>query len=209
MEVQYFGANCVRLSTKKLTIVVDDNLASIGQKSIVKTSDIVLLTSSLVAEPKVDAKLVIAMPGEYEVANVSILGVAARSHMDEEGKTSATIFKVTADDVRTVVLGHIYPDLNETQLEELGRVDVLIIPVGGNGYTLDSLGALKLIKKIEPKIVIPTQYADKALNYEVPAQTLEDALKGLTMEPKETVPRLKIKPGDFDDTTSLVVLERQ
>ena len=107
------------------------------------------------------------------------------------------------------MLGHIYPDLNETQLEELGRVDVLIIPVGGNGYTLDSLGALKLIKKIEPKIVIPTQYADKALKYEVPAQNLEDALKGLTMEPKETVPKLKIKPGDFDDTTSLVVLERQ
>ena len=209
MEIQYFGGNCVRITTKKSVLVVDDNLTSLGQKSIIKPGDIVLVTSPLIKSPTTGAKIVIDMPGEYEVANVSILGVAARAHMDEVGKNTATVFKITADDIRVAVVGHVYPELDDLQLEELGAVDALVIPVGGNGYTLDSIGALKLIKQIEPKVIIPTHYADKALNYEVPAQSLEEALKGLSMEPKETTPKLKLKLADFDEGTQLYILERQ
>ena len=56
-------------------------------------------------------------------------------------------------------------------------VDVLFVPVGGNGYTLDAIGALKIIKKIEPKIIIPTHYADKAIKYEVPQADLDEVMK--------------------------------
>ncbi len=48
-------------------------------------------------------------------------------------------------------------------------VDLLIVPVGGNGYTVDPVGAMKLIKAIEPKLVVPSHYADKALKYPVPS----------------------------------------
>src|SRR5690606_31480754 len=93
-----------------------------------------------------DARFTIASPGEYEVADVSVQGIAARSHMDEEGKTSATIYRLLVDGIRVAVLGHIYPALNDEQLEAIGTVDIMFIPVGGNGYTLDSIGAQKLIK---------------------------------------------------------------
>jgi len=155
-----------------------------------------------------EAKIVIDQPGEYEVGDVSIAGVAARAHIDEPGTHSATIYKLVVDDVRVAVLGHIYPDLDEDQLEALGTVDVLLVPVGGNGYTLDSVGALQLIKEIEPKLVIPTHYADSSLNFAVPQQSLEEALKGLGMEPKETTTKLKIKAGELGDVTQLVVLEK-
>ena len=208
MEIQYYGANCVRLSSKKANIVVDDNLASLGHKSITKPGDIVLMTNKM-DKPKADTKIVIDIPGEYEVSNTSIHGIPARAHMDEEGKHSATMFKIIADDLRVVVIGHVYPELSDNQLEALGTVDVLIIPVGGNGYTLDSTGALKLIRKIEPKLVIPTHYDDKALKFEVPQQPLDEAIKGLAMEPKDTVPKIKIKAGELGETTQLLVLERQ
>ncbi|HLZ14505.1 MAG TPA: hypothetical protein VKQ34_00760, partial [Candidatus Saccharimonadales bacterium] len=77
-----------------------------------------------------------------------------------------------------------------------------------NGYTLDAVGALKLIKKVEPKLVIPTHYADDALAYPVPQQSLEDALKALAMQPKETVAKLRVKTAELGETTQLVVLER-
>lgn len=208
MEVQFFGANCVRLNTKKAVIVVDDNLSEIGQKSITKSGDIALFTTKH-TDPKVDVKLVIDTPGEYEVSNVSVQGVSARAHMDEEGMKSAVMYRLVLDDIRVAVVGHIYPDLSEEQLETLGTIDVLIIPVGGNGYTLDPVGALKVIKKIEPKLIIPTHYADKALKYEVPQQPLDEALKALAMEPKETVAKLKLKAADIAETTQLIVLERQ
>ena len=47
-------------------------------------------------------------------------------------------------------------------------VDVMFVPVGGNGYTLDGVGALKLIKKVEPKLVVPTHYDDAMLQFPMP-----------------------------------------
>lgn len=207
MEFQYFGGNCVRINTKNATFVVDDNLSDLGAKSIIKPDDVALYTY-LPAKPA-EARLVITDPGEYEVSEVSIFGIAARAHMDEPGKKTATIYKLQYEDTRVAVLGHIYPDLTEDQLEEIGTIDILITPVGGSGYTLDGAGALKLIKNIEPKFVIPTHYEDKGLKYEVPQASLEEALKNMSMEPKEAVSKFKPKPTDYSEVTQVVILERQ
>jgi len=208
MELQYYGGNCVRVSTKKATIIIDDNLAELGQKSITKPGNIALFTGAH-GESAAEVALTIGQPGEYEVSDVSVMGVAARAHIDVEGQANATIFRLLAEDIRLCVLGHVYPELSDEQLEAIGTIDVLLIPIGGNGYTLDGIGALKLIKKIEPKLIIPTHYADKTLNYPVPQQELADALKNLAMEIHETVPKLKLKPADLAATTQIVVLERQ
>jgi L-ascorbate metabolism protein UlaG (beta-lactamase superfamily) len=203
MDIQFFGANCVRITTKKASVVIDDTLDTVGKKNIAKSTDIALFTSPHDDVPA--ALLTVDHPGEYEVADVSIQGIAARAHIDETG-ANATIYKISAGDVRVAVLGHIYPELSEEQLEQLGTVDILIVPVGGHGYTLDSLGALKCIKKIEPKVVIPTHYETAGFAYEVPQTNLEEAVKGLSMELPEPVDRLKVKSGDFSEGTTLTVL---
>lgn len=209
MEIQYFGGNCLRLSTKKASVVIDDNLSELGAKSVTKAEDVALDTNASTVKVAKGGKLLIAQPGEYEVSYVSIQGIAARSHMDEEGQTSATIFKLQTDDIRIVVIGHIYPDLSDDQLEAIGTVDIMLIPVGNSGYTLDAIGALKIIKKLEPKIIIPTHYSDPKLKYEVPQHSLEEALKELAMEPSETTPKLKLKSNEIPENTQLIVLERQ
>lgn len=208
MEIQFYGANCVRLSGKKSNVIIDDNLDELGLKSVTKSGDIVLFTTQH-TEPKADVKLVIDTPGEFEVSNVSIQGVAARAHMDEDKQKSAVIYRLVIEDIRVAVVGHIYPDLSEEQLEALGTVDVLVVPVGGNGYTLDPIGAAKVVKKIEPKLIIPTHYEDEAVKYEVPQQPLEEAVKAFGMEPKETVDKLKLKAAELGELTQLIILERQ
>ena len=60
------------------------------------------------------------------------------------------MYRIEAGDIRAALLGNIYEKLDEDQLEALGVIDVLIIPVGGNGYTLDPTGAAKLVRQIEP-----------------------------------------------------------
>jgi L-ascorbate metabolism protein UlaG (beta-lactamase superfamily) len=209
MELQYFGGNCVRIAAKKAAVVVDDNLAQLGAKSVTKAYDITLVTNTELIKGTPEAHLTIDQPGEYEVSNVSIQGVGARAHTDEESKQNATIYKLTVDDIRVAIIGHIYPELTDAQLEAIGVVDVMILPVGGSGYTLDALGALKVIKKIEPKIVIPTHYADSKLKYEIPSVELSHALKEMSMEPAETVTKLKLKHSDLPENMQLIVLERQ
>ncbi len=207
MDIQFYGANCLVFSTKGVRVVVDDNLADLGGKSVVKPGDIVLFTAAH-GDPKAETKLTIDGPGEYEVSDVSVYGMAARAHMDEGGRQTATMFKLHTRDLNIFVPGHIYPELSDDQLEAIGMVDVMFIPVGGNGYTLDPVGALKIIKKIEPKVIVPTHYDAPGLNYPVPQQTLQQALTGLSMEPKDTVGKLKLKSSELGDITELVVLER-
>lgn len=207
MELQYYGGNCLRIATKKAQIVVDDNLTDLGLKSITKSTDIALRTTTLIAEK--EAQFTTGLPGEYEVADVVIHGIAARSHMDEQGKTSATIFTISSGDLKLVIIGHVYPELFEDQLEAIGMVDIAVVPVGNSGYTLDGLGALKIIKQIEPKVIIPTHYADKALKYEVPQVELKEALKSLGIETSETLDKYKPKVSDLTDNTHLIVLKRQ
>jgi L-ascorbate metabolism protein UlaG (beta-lactamase superfamily) len=208
MELQYYGANCLRLSARKAQIVIDDNLVKLGLKPVTKESDISLRTNRMFPEHP-EAAFRAEMPGEYEISGMVIHGIAARAHMDEEGTKNAVIYTVQADDTKIAILGHIHPELSEEQLEAIGMVDVAVVPVGGNGYTLDGVGALNVIKQIEPKVVIPTHYNDRAIRYEVAQAELADAVKNLGMETAETVAKFKIKPAELSDTAKLVILERQ
>jgi L-ascorbate metabolism protein UlaG (beta-lactamase superfamily) len=205
VELQFYGANCLVLTHKGTRIVIDDNLAELGAQSVTKPGDAALFTGPHKAAA---GRLAFDSPGEYEVADISIIGIAARSHLDEGGTLAATMFKLTGGEMSLLFTGHIYPKLNDDQLEAIGAVDVLIVPVGGNGYTVDPAGALQLIRAIEPKLVIPTHYTDKALKYPVPQQDLTAALKELSMEPKETTAKLKLKPSELSDLTQLVILEK-
>lgn len=207
MDIQFYGANCVAVSVPGVRAVVDDNLAELGGKSVLKAGDVALFTAKA-AQVKAETKLTITSPGEFEVGDLSIQGIPVRAHTDEAKQRTGTMYKLMSKDITALVVGHIYPDLSDTELERIGMIDVLITPVGGNGYTLDPVGALSIIKKIEPKLVIPTHYADGALNYPVPQQSLEDALKVLGLEPKQPTTKLRVKAADLSENTQLVVVEK-
>jgi L-ascorbate metabolism protein UlaG (beta-lactamase superfamily) len=210
MDLQFFGANCIVLTNKGTRIVIDDNLESLGAKSVTRPDDVAVFTSRQAKHPK--AKLVFDGPGEYEVADISITGIPSRGHMEEaKNGVGNTMFKLVVGDTSIVVVGHAHPDVSASQLEAIGTIDILFVPIGGSGFTLDPIGALRLVKEIEPKIVIPTHYADTAINYEVPQSDLESALKDMAMIPKERTSKLKIKANstiEFAEGTSLVVLEK-
>ena len=206
MEAEFYGANCIRLRGKNVNVVIDDYEAEKG-KIITKPSDIAIFTKA--NDNKLNSAFFVDQPGEYEVNNISIQGIAARAHTDSEEDKTATIYRFIINDFRIVVIGHIYPDLSEQQLESIGMVDVFFVPVGGSGFTLDSVGALKVIRKIGPSIVVPTHYADKGITYEVPQAELTEVRKTLSMEPAEKLDQLKMKSREFAEGTKLIILNKQ
>jgi L-ascorbate metabolism protein UlaG (beta-lactamase superfamily) len=192
-EIEYKGANCVVISTKKGTIITDPKLSLVGLKDLTLKDNIELATEARFALNSPDARLSIEGPGEYGVANFDITGIAAQRHLDAESDPFiSTIYRVEVGDVRIAVVGNIYEKLSDEQLEEIGVVDIVVIPVGGNGYTLDATGAAGLVRKIDPKVVIPVHYADKALKYEVAQDPLELFVKELGAPVEETV-KYKVK----------------
>jgi len=127
---------------------------------------------ALATEPRFEVRsetalLHIESPGEYEVSDFSVKGIPAQRHLDSEG-FGCTIYRVEVGDVRMAIIGNIDPKLSDEQLEAIGVVDVVIIPIGGGGYTLDATAAAHLVRQIDAKVIIPVHYADSGLKYEGP-----------------------------------------
>jgi len=194
-EIEYKGANSVIISTKKLSLVVDPKLSLVGLKDVPTKEAVELATEERFALNNEAARLNIESPGEYGVGDFDIKAIAAQRHLDSESDPlHSTIYRVEIYDTRIAILGNIYEKLSEAQLEDIGLVDILIIPVGGNGYTLDATGAANLTRSIDPKIVIPVHFADTGIAYEVPQDTLETFTKELGA-PVEELPKFKLKQG--------------
>ena len=190
-DIEYKGGNTVVIATKKSKLVTDPKLSLVGLKDLEPKGMVSLSTEPRFEVPSAEATLAIEGPGEYEVGDFSIRGIPARRHIDTEGFGS-TAYRIEVGDVRIALIGNIDPKLNDEQLEEIGVVDIVILPVGGGGYTLDATAAAHLVRQIDAKVVVPVHYADKALKYEVPQDELEVFHKELGGD-IETVDKLKVK----------------
>lgn len=208
-DIEYKGGNTVVIATKKTTLVADPKLSLVGLKDVSVKDALELGTEArfMVNDPA--ARLSLEGPGEYEVGDFSIRGVAAQRHLDiEADEKRSTIYRIEVGDVRIALLGNVIGTLNEDQLESLGVIDILIVPVGGSGYTLDATSAATITRQIDPKVVIPVHYADSALKYEVPQDTADVFTKELGV-PVEQVSKYKLKTSsNLPEALTAVIVER-
>lgn len=190
-DIEYKGGNTVVIATKKSKLITDPKVSVVGLKDIEPKDMIALATEPRFQVESIASTLQIEGPGEYEVGDFSIRGIPAQRHLDETGFGS-TMYRVEVGDVRIAIIGNIDPKLTDEQLENIGVVDIVIVPVGGGGYTLDGTSAAHLVRQIDAKVVIPVHYADSGLKYEVPQDDFEVFHKELGGE-VESVDKLKVK----------------
>lgn len=205
-EIEYKGGNGVIISSKKVSLMVDPRLSLVGLKDIKTKDEVELATETRFRVENSDARIIIDSPGEYEVGDFTIKATAATRHIDTDDQEKlSTIYRLECADVRLAIIGNIAPTLTDDQLEAIGVVDVLILPVGGGGYTLDATSASARVRQVEPKVVIPVHYADSGLRYEVPQDTLETFTKELGA-PTEQTSKYKLKAAS-NLPPSLTVVE--
>jgi L-ascorbate metabolism protein UlaG (beta-lactamase superfamily) len=120
----------------------------------------------------------------------------------------AAIYSLAIDGARVVYLGNVAPKLSDQQIEALGQVDVLILPVGGQGQTAGATEAAGLISQLEPKYVVPTHYDDGKTKYAGPQDKLDLFLKEVGASP-EPQPKLRVTTKDLPLETTVVALSRQ
>lgn len=193
-DIEYKGGNGIVVAGKKTTAIIDPKLSVVGLKDLAVKEAVEIATEERFALNSPDAKITIEGPGEYETGELSVRGIAAVRHIDpSDAESISTIYRLEINDIRIAVLGNIAPKLTEDQLEGIGVVDVLIIPVGGNGYTLDATSAVTLTRQIDPRVVVPIHYADKSLQYEVPQDDIDTFVKELGVPVEEAGSKYKIK----------------
>ena len=142
-------------------------------------------------------------PGEYEIKGVFIKGLASESNYDAEKRIN-TIYTVALEGMNLCFLGAIdQAELPKEAEEGIDGVDILFVPIGGNGV-LDPAKAYKLAVSIEPKIIIPIHYGDIGG---------KDALKAFLKEAGENPKpeaKLTLKKKDLEGKEAdVVVLEKE
>lgn len=213
MEISYLGHSSFRIKGKQATVITDPfDPEMVGLKFANIDADIVTISHDHAdhnqAQRVTNTRRVVNGPGEYEILGVSIIGIASFHDAQkgvERGKN--TIYVYEMDGLRLAHLGDLGHKLEEKQLEEMGDIDVLFVPVGGV-YTINSTEAAEVTQSIEPNIIIPMHYQASGLKAETFSQ-LEDTENFVKQlgNPVERLSKLVLKDTISEEEQKIVILE--
>ncbi|NTW13642.1 MAG: MBL fold metallo-hydrolase [Candidatus Moranbacteria bacterium] len=207
MNIQYYGDFCFKLTTKpagrateEVVVWTDLPEKSTGIRSPFGHADVVLLSylnptddvlSGLKDEPEI-----LYTPGEYSVKGVTILGYPSfRDGVGGVEKGQNTVFVFDSEEMRFVYLGGIGHPPDDGLIEKIGDVDVLFIPIGGEGI-ISQKKADEIIRDIEPKIVIPMHYQMEGTT--IQAETPESFCRETGRNFNDELGKLNFKKKDLD-----------
>jgi L-ascorbate metabolism protein UlaG (beta-lactamase superfamily) len=151
MEITYLGLSCIRLRGRDVQVLVDPPTTTLPGLGRTQPDIIVRTEGETIPErlrPHPGQAQEVSGPGEFEVRGVTVHGLPAGP---------VTIMRIVIDEICVAALGRLDRQLTEEEVDELGRVDVLAVPVGG----VDALGAVaatKVVNDIAPAIVVPVRY---------------------------------------------------
>ena len=171
MEISWLGHSCFKLKGRKATVITDPYSPNLGYSLGKPTANIITVshqhpghayTEGIGGNPRA-----VNAPGEYEISGVLVIGIAT-FHDKDRGKIRGknTIYLIEIDEVSICHLGDLGHVLTAEQVEELGNIDVLLLPVGGNS-TINAPVAAEIVRQLEPKVVVPMHYKTEALNREL------------------------------------------
>jgi L-ascorbate metabolism protein UlaG (beta-lactamase superfamily) len=209
MEITWYGHSCFRINERSMATVVTDPFdhAEIGYSELQLKADIVTVSYDAPGYNHMKAvkgsNWQITGPGEYEIGGVFLTGVPTeKKEKENNGRNMVYVFDY--DGVTVAHLGNLTGVLNRKEVEALGKVDVLLVPVGG-GKGLTAAKAAEVVNLIEPGIVVPMHY--KTPDVKVQLGELNSFLKqmGISEKPKPEE-NLKVTSRDIPEETKVVVL---
>jgi L-ascorbate metabolism protein UlaG (beta-lactamase superfamily) len=215
MEITWYGHSCFRLTERSYATVVTDpyDNKSIGYDALRLKSDIVTVSHDAPGHSNTDAvkgtSHVIDGPGEFEIGGVFITGVQSDSGGSSKKKEDAprnTIYVFDYDGITVAHLGDLKTTPTQAEIESLGTVNVVLVPVGGGGG-LNAAKAAEVISLIEPNLVIPMHYSTPASKLSL--DSLNKFIKEMGLSQPESQPSLKVTRSGLPNETHVVVLDYQ
>lgn len=215
MDITYFGHSSFKIKTRSASVITDPfDSKEVGLKFQGVEGEIVTVSHNHAdhnAVAKVSSvKKIVNGPGEYEISGITLMGYRSfhdASKGDERGEN--TIYVIEAEGLRIVHLGDLGHQLSDVLIDEIGDVDILMIPVGGF-FTIGPKEATEIINKIGSRFVIPMHYKATGMNPILGDKLLpvEDFLKESGIF-TENLQKLTLKKEDIleDQSTKVIVLQ--
>ena len=212
MDISWLGHSCFRIKGRHGIVIITDPFSpSLGYSLGKSTARIVTVSHQHPGHSYVqgidDEPRLVTKPGEYEISGVLIIGIAT-FHDGEEGRKKGrnTVYLMEIDEVSVCHLGDLGHVLTAEQVEEIGNVDVLLLPVGGVS-TINAPKAAEVVRQLEPKIVVPMHYKTQALNREL--EPVESFLKEVGVKEVNSQPKLSFTKSSLPASTQVFLLDYQ
>ncbi|MGD2163910.1 MAG: MBL fold metallo-hydrolase [Anaerolineae bacterium] len=210
VEISWYGQTCFRLDGRdSIAIVTDPCSPQQGIRLPHLHSDIVTVSHHNESCHYLDAvrgpfKLLDG-PGEYEISGIFVTGVSTFAD-DKQGKVRGlnTVFAFDFDGTTICHLGRLGHVPTQSQVKNLGSVNVLLVPVGGGG-SLTSTQASEVIGLFEPDIVVPMRFRIAGLQEEL--DSVDTFLKEMGIEDMDRHRTLLVSESDMAEETDIFVLE--
>ncbi len=209
MDISWLGHSCFRIRGSHTIVITDPYPPSVGYSLGKPTAHIVTVSHqhsghSYVQGISGEPRLVIK-PGEYEISGVLIIGIATFHDADRgEKKGKNIVYLMEVDEILICHLGDLGHVLTTEQVEEIGNVDVLLLPVGGVS-TIDAPMAAQVVRQLEPKAVIPMHYKTPALSREL--EPVERFIKEMGVQQIEPQPKLSLTKSSLPISTQVFLLD--
>jgi len=218
MLITYHGHSCFKLKGKNGTVITDP-YSGVGFEMPSMSGDIVTVSHNrydhnnyhdVTGTARRPKPFVIEHLGEYEVGGISVFGYKS-FHDGEAGEKAGInrIYVIVIDGLRVCHLGDLGHELDENTLNEIGDVDVLLLPTGGV-YTINSKQAVAVAKALEPSFVVPMHYKTSAHDQSKfgELQGLDEFVKEFGAENVEQIDKLKVEKDRLPEEKELVLLQR-
>lgn len=218
MQIIWHGQSCFQIIARReknnqVLIVSDPFSEEIGLRVPRLEADIVLITHHHHDHNNIKAvsgsPFLIEGPGEYEIKEVFVQGIPAwHDNVSGKERDQNTIYTIEVEGMRLCHLGDLgQKELTADQLEKIGEIDILMIPVGGI-YTISAKEAPKIMAQIEPKIIIPMHYQIPKLNLPAGGKLdgLDKFLKTMGIKSIEPLPKLSIKKKDLSEEEAKIIV---
>ena len=212
MELTWHGLSCFRMRERGMaTVVTDPYSPNLGLPPLKLKADLVTVSHDAPGHNFVKGikgqRLVIQGPGEFEVGNVFVTGITmASQEQRKNGAGPNTLYLFDFDGLTVAHLGDLSYVPSQSQIEDLGTVDVALVPVGGGG-ALAPGEAAEIISLIEPSIVIPMHYKTGAET--VKLGSVSRFLSEMGLSKLQPQPDLKVTKSALSDSTQVLLLEME
>ena len=207
MEIVWLGHCCFRIRAKEATVITDPCDKSTGYSLGRPTADLVTVSThdrahdyaeGVAGNPKV-----IDGPGEFEIAGVSVIGIPTTPGGNgNDGRNVAYVLEL--EDLRVGHLGGINTVPTSDQIEQIGGLDILFVPVGGGG-ALEAPPAAETVSLLEPKLVIPMHY--KTAAEKASLTPVDRFLKEMGAKTGDTHAKVSIARSSLPDETQVMLLD--
>jgi len=209
MDISWLGHSCFRIRGSHVIVITDPYSPDLGYSLGKPTARIVTVSHQHPGHSYVKGigggPRLVVRPGEYEINGVLIIGIATFHDADKgEKRGKNTAYLIEVDEVSICHLGDLGHVLAAQQVEEIGKVDVLLLPVGGVS-TINAPMAAEVVRQLEPKVVVPMHYKTSALNREL--EPVESFLKEVGVKQVEPQPKLSLTKSNLPLSTQVFLLE--